>query len=79
MLTRKHYTDIAAAFNVAIQFSPSSDTTDSLILTAERIADVLKLDNPRFDYSRFMAACNPANKKVQFRCCSTQCPYPATT
>lgn len=50
-MTKKDYVAIAQVLNSAIigQASPER--------VAEKMAEVFKLDNPRFDRARFLAAC----------------------
>lgn len=47
-MTRKHYQALANAL------ANATDLTDA----RERIADVMAADNPRFDRTRFLAACD---------------------
>ena len=67
-MTRKDYELIAAATRDALHSARpwSEDKEEGIRLTARSIADALAADNPRFDRSRFLAACGVA-------------PSPATT
>jgi hypothetical protein len=54
-MTRKDYILIAAAIK-AVNRSHDSSVVNGIRWTAERIADVLARDNPRFDRERFLTA-----------------------
>jgi hypothetical protein len=52
-MTRKHYVELAQAINLV----PLGCTGQDLVNLAERVADVLSKDNPRFDRQWFIEAC----------------------
>jgi hypothetical protein len=52
-MTRKDYVMIAQVISES-QGLTRSDIIDTV---AERLADALAIDNPRFDRARFLAAC----------------------
>lgn len=54
-MTKKDYIAIAGAIKDA-RYECERGQQESITRVAERIADVLKSDNPRFDRERFMAA-----------------------
>lgn len=56
-ITRKDYVLLASAIERAHTESLGSDMKEGSSLTAERIADALQADNPRFDRARFLNAC----------------------
>jgi hypothetical protein len=53
-MSRKHYVAIAAAIADVRRFTKDPA---ALALVANRLADVLALDNDKFDRSRFLCAC----------------------
>ena len=62
-MTKRHYEQLAKAICETMQDETFADATVSATrisavrATAERIADVLASDNPRFHRSRFLDAC----------------------
>ena len=56
-MTRKDYILIAAALKAAHNSPATVDGHRCIYLAAERIADALASDNPRFDIARFLKAC----------------------
>ncbi len=57
-ITKRHYETIAKAINEAASNHVCSDAGwRGVRETAEKIADVLEQDNPRFHRSRFLDAC----------------------
>lgn len=59
-MTRKDYVAIAQAFKLAHVPNASAETQASLFELAGRLANILALDNPRFDRERFLVACGVA-------------------
>jgi hypothetical protein len=66
MLSRKHYKALAAVIKAAYEEAASSSTevedwksTQSINFIYDRMVQYLADDNPRFDRSRFHAACVP--------------------
>ena len=61
-MTRKDYELIAGAVRDALHSARpwSEDKEDGIRLAVRSIADALAADNPRFDRSRFLAACGVA-------------------
>lgn len=55
-MSRKDYVAIASAIR-SVADSTALHLSDALVLTAERIADKLQADNPRFDRVKFLTAC----------------------
>lgn len=54
-MTKKHYIKIAAIIAAMPDHAESLRSAKSS--TARAFADALKLENPRFDRDRFLAAC----------------------
>lgn len=62
-ITKRHYETIAKAINeAATNHVCSDDGWRGVRETAEKIADVLAQDNPRFNRSRFLDACGFAEQ-----------------
>jgi len=56
-MTRRDYVAIAAALAAERACWTKADGIFALTSAANRIADVMSRDNPRFDRERFLAAC----------------------
>ena len=56
-MTRRDYVAIAAELADARRYSDHPEQRLGIDAAAERIADTLARDNPRFDRKRFLAAC----------------------
>ncbi len=66
-MTRKDYIALAASLKSVARFARAdSEVTPAEVaaLAAEVIADALAADNPRFDRSRFLAACGVAPSRA---------------
>ena len=61
MLTRTHYIKIADVINDAVNICHQAGDIETIQFIHERIVnelgDVFELDNPNFDYKRFVSAC----------------------
>lgn len=55
-MTRKDYVLIAAAIKAVTEEHSADSVVNGITWTAERIADALARDNPRFDRERFLKA-----------------------
>jgi hypothetical protein len=55
MLTRRDYIEIARIIRAAVDEFPI--TSGPVEQVAEQIADYCLLDNPKFDYDRFLKEC----------------------
>jgi hypothetical protein len=53
MMTRKHFTELAAAVSELGELGESGPQ----LVMARRLAEICAADNPQFDRSHFMAAC----------------------
>lgn len=56
-MTRKDYVAIAAGIRAEVEAGPNKNGSTALQRVAERIAEVMAQDNPRFDRARFLKAC----------------------
>lgn len=57
MLTKKHYTAIAAVFAEQYERKADPKRRQMTVILAHALADVFEKDNPRFDRQRFIDAC----------------------
>lgn len=62
-MTRKDYVKLAEAFKASFDATSQNEDVDrpavelGIILCVNRVANVLKADNPTFDRVRFLTAC----------------------
>lgn len=56
-MTKKHFIAIAAGIYVELQNTRSTSEDRAIENTARRLASIFAEENPRFDRSRFLAAC----------------------
>lgn len=57
-MTRKHYVAMAVSITEAIEAANDDQAvTAALFRIASDFCDMAKADNPRFDRTRFLAAC----------------------
>ncbi len=56
-MTKKDYKLIAEALKEAREESNPLEGRSGVTLAAQKLANVLRADNPRFDYKRFLEAC----------------------
>lgn len=51
--TTQHHAAIATALHSALNASVRESTSDGVEMATEKIGQMLRLDNPRFDWERF--------------------------
>lgn len=56
-MTRHDFQEVARIFAVRYEQAPTAEARQEVIILARDMADIMAASNPRFDRSKFLAAC----------------------